>query len=100
MAELHAHSAGDTENIESLKLSQLQTEPIVLLAATAILAQALSAGLMLGKRQWIPGILVSLGIALTGAVAAHARSLVTPMSRPRDLDGDPLTPLAAFDEEE
>jgi len=97
MTELHAHSAGDTETTEPLKLSRLQTEPVSVLTTTAVAVQAISAGLLLAKRQWIAGAFALLGIAVTSAAAAQARSLVTPMSRPQDLDGDPLTPLATHE---
>jgi hypothetical protein len=99
MTELHAHSAGDTETAEPLKLSPLQTEPIAVLATTAVAVQAISAGVLLAKRQWIAGTVVLLGIAVTSAAATRARSLVTPMSRPQDLDGDPLTPLATHQDD-
>lgn len=98
MPEIHLHTAGGTENAIPVKLSPVQTEPVVLLVAAAMFAQTTGAAVLLAKRQWSPGILMSVGIVLTGVAAALARSLVTPMGRPRDRDGDPLTPLAIDDE--
>lgn len=98
VSEPDAHTAADTEDVERPRLSPVQTEPVFLLIGAATLAQALGAVVLLAKRQTLAGVLLSLTAILTGAVAGLTRSQVTPTGRPRDPDGDPLTPLTADDE--
>jgi hypothetical protein len=95
MSDLHVHSAGDSEPAEPLKLSVLQTEPVLLLMAASMLTQATGAVVLVAKRQRMAAVIAMAGVVLTGVGATLARSLVTPMSRPRDVDGDPLTPLVS-----
>jgi hypothetical protein len=95
MSDLHVHSAGDSETAEPVKLSVLQTEPVLLLMAASMFTQAIGAVVLITKRQWMAAIIAMAVVVLTGFAATLTRSLVTPMSRPRDADGDPLTPLVS-----
>jgi hypothetical protein len=94
MPEPHAHTAGDTERSVPLRLSPLQTQPVLVLSMWAIVMQAAAALVLFARRQFVAGTLVGVSALVTGVGGALARSRVTPMAQPRDNDGDPLTPLA------
>lgn len=99
MAEQHVHSAGDTDASVRARRSFTATEPVAVLAGIAVLSE-LGAALALALHQTRKaGVALGVGAVATAVAGAWTHEAVTPMARPQDDDGEPLTPLTGDEPE-
>jgi hypothetical protein len=99
MTEQHVHSAGDTDASVQARPSFATTEPVVVLTGIAVLSE-LGAALALALNQTRKaGVALGIGALATAFAGAWTHEAVTPLARPQDDEGEPLTPLAGDEPE-
>jgi hypothetical protein len=98
MTEQDVHSAGDSDPSAKASPSVAMTEPVLVLTGIAV-ATELAAALALAARRPRSGLALGIGALATAIAGVRIRELVTPMARPHDHEGEPLTPLAAAEPE-
>jgi hypothetical protein len=99
MTEQHVHSAGDTDESVKAGPAFATTEPVLVLAGVAVLSELSAAVALALRRPRAASVALGIGALATAFMGARTHDLVTPMARPQDDEGEPLTPLAAAEPE-
>jgi hypothetical protein len=95
----HVHSAGDSDPTSTATTPAATIEPVLALTGMALATDLAAALALAARRPRTAALTLGLGAVATALAGAGTRAHVTPMARPRDEEGDPLTPLAPSEPE-